>query len=175
MTLLERVYRLFAIRQRSEREIRDYFKIKNLKLKMTHPASGGKGEEQIPQVDIEKVIEILKSKGLINDIEFAKAWVESRRRSKKKGKIAMKAALLQKGIGREIIEEIVAREVDISEEDLATQALEKRLKRWENLESLEVNEKSLRDLKKKAVEFLMRRGFEFEVAKEVVEKILKKG
>ena len=45
--------------------------------------------------------------------------------------------------------------------------LERKLKSWKNLELIE--------LKKKAIDFLLRRGFEFGVVKAVVEKLSKKG
>ena len=149
--LMEKMYRLWNIRQRSEREIRNYFRIK--------------GKEEISQLAIDALVETLKKKGMVNDLEFAKAWVEARRR-KQKGIRAIKAELFQKGIDKEIIEEalrlIDTRSGQVSEEDLAKLALEKKLKYWKNLPALE--------FRKKAFEFLMRRGFEYDVVKEVVEK-----
>ena len=53
-----------------------------------------------------------------------------------------------------------------SEEELAQKALEKKMKFWKNLPVLE--------FKKKAYEYLMRRGFEYEVVKEVIENLIKK-
>ena len=93
--------------------------------------------------------------------------MDARRKSKKKGKIALKQELYQKGIDREIIEEVISdKRYEISEEELAAQALEKKWKHWEKLPYLEK--------KKKMYEFLARRGFEYSVVKDVVEKILKK-
>lgn len=175
--LTERMYGLFSVRQRSEKEVRDY--LKNLSFKRRV-----KGKEEISEASIELLVERLKQKGLINDLEFAKAWVEGRRRSKQKGIRALKAELFQKGIEREIIEEIFDDQFSKSdssqaslifnEEDLARQALEKKMKIWKKLEPQELNEKSLRDLKKKATEFLLRRGFEYEIVKVVVANIIKK-
>lgn len=162
--LMERMYRLFSIRQRSEKEVRDYFKIKrpsfggkNLKFKI-------KNEEPVSDFVIEATIETLKRKGMVNDLEFAKAWAEARRKSKQKGIKAIKSELFQKGIDKEIIEEVLGQTTDETEQELAKQALEKKMRIWKNLPAL--------DFKKKAFEFLMRRGFKYDVVKEVVEKAI---
>lgn len=75
--LMERMYRLFNIRQRSEKEVRDYLRNVSFKRKI-------QGEEEISELTTEQVIERLKKKGLVDDEVFAQAWVEARRKSKKK-------------------------------------------------------------------------------------------
>lgn len=157
--LMERMYRLFSIRQRSEKEIREYLKNLSFKRKISD-------KEKISEQAMELLIKKLKQKGLINDKEFAKAWVEARRRSKKKGKIVLKQELFQKGINREIIEEVISGGSVEDEEKLALQALEKKSRSLEKLTPLE--------FRKKAYEFLLRRGFEYEDVKKVIENFLKK-
>lgn len=158
--LMERMYRWFGIRQHSEKEVRNYFRIKNLELRI-------KGKEEKSQIVIDAVVETLKKKGLLNDLEFAKAWTEARRKSKQKGIRAIKAELYQKGIGKEIIETIENGEWTIeNEKQLAQKALEKKMKLWKDLQPLE--------FRKKATEFLLRRGFEYEMVKEVIEKLMRK-
>jgi regulatory protein len=150
MKLIERVYRLLSIRDRSEKEIRDYVKRRNLKFKL-------KGRDLITDTEVEEVIESLKEKDLLNDERFAKAWTQSR--SRKYGPIRIKQELAQKGI----------RNVEIetpNELEVANKLLQKKVKAWKGLE--------LPELKKKSLEFLLRRGFDFGLAKEVVEKVLKK-
>ncbi|KKR80477.1 MAG: regulatory protein [Candidatus Daviesbacteria bacterium GW2011_GWA1_41_61] len=158
--LMERMYGLFSVRMRSEKEVRDY--LKNLSFKRKT-----KGKEEISDLVIDILVERLKQKGMLNDLEFAKAWVEGRRRSKQKGVRALKAELYQKGIDREIVEEVLrladARSGQVSEEDLAKLALEKKMKSWKNLPELE--------FKKKAIEFLLRRGFEYSIVRVVVAKL----
>jgi len=144
--LMEKMYRLFGIRQRSEKEVRDYFRIK---LRETS------------QLVIDATIDSLNKKGLVNDEQFAKSWVESR--SKKYGVNRIRQELFQKGIDKEIIDEAVG---GISNEEIAEKALEKKLKNWKNLKPWE--------FKKKAYDFLMRKGFEYEVVKMVIEKSVKK-
>ncbi len=157
--LMERMYGLFSFRQRSEKEVRDY--LKNLSFKRKT-----KDQEEISSLTIDSLIEKLKQKEMINDVEFAKAWIEGRRKSKQKGVRALKMELFQKGIDREIIEEVLRlRSGQVAEEDLAQLALEKKMRSWKNLERTE--------LKQKAIQFLMRKGFEYEIVLSLVEKILK--
>ncbi|MBI2593658.1 regulatory protein RecX [Candidatus Daviesbacteria bacterium] len=112
------------------------------------------------------MIEKLKRKGLINDLEFAKAWVESR--SKKKGTIALKSELFQKGIDREIVEEVISSWFTVhGQEQTAKTLLEKRIERWKNLPEKEIKQKALR--------FLQSRGFDYDTSKEVIENILEEG
>lgn len=155
--LMERMYGLFSIRQRSEKEVRDYLKNLSFKRKI-------KDQDEISGSVIDLLVERLKQKGMLNDTEFAKSWIEARRRSKQKGKIALKMELFQKGIDRETVEELLAEQVTgENEEILAAKALEKKMRLWQNLLPQE--------FKQKATEFLMRRGFEYEVVRPVVEKL----
>lgn len=175
--LLQKLYRLFSIRQRSEKEVRDYFKIKN---KQSFPSPNSerkklkiKNKSIIPDEIIDQLINDFKQKNFINDLEFAKAWVESR--SQKLGLRVIKQELFQKGVDREIIEEVISEQVTIySEQQTAEKILEKKMRVWKNLPPSELSEKSLRDLKKKAYDFLLRRGFDYEVVKDVIEKFIKR-
>lgn len=155
---MERIYRWFSLRQRSEKEVRDYFKIKNQR-------AGVKGKEPYSELVIETTIQKLKELRLLDDEQFAKAWVEAR--SKKKGMRVIKLELFQKGISKEIIEEVISNKTqETNEEETATRLLERKINSWKNLEPLQ--------FKKKAYGFLMRRGFEYEVVKDVVEKFIKR-
>ncbi len=155
--LMERMYGLLSRRARSEGEIRIYLKQLSFKRKL-------KGDLEISEIVAAQLIEKLKKKGLINDLEFARSWIESR--SKKKGKVALKSELFQKGIDREIIEEAISSQSSaISEAQTAQKLLEKRIERWKNLSKPEIKQKSL--------QFLISRGFDYEASKEVVENFLK--
>lgn len=157
--LMERMYGLLGRRLRSEKEIRDYLKQLSFKRKL-------KGEEDISELVVERLLEKLKQKSLLNDLEFAKAWVESR--SKKKGSIALKSELFQKGIDREIIEEVLSSKNQVLREPQSAKAvLENRIARWKNLPKTE--------FKQKALQFLLRRGFSYDVSKVVIDNLLKEG
>ncbi len=158
--LMESMYALFSRRQRAEKEVRDYFRRKNRERKV-------KGQEPISDLMIEEVIAALKRKGLVDDVLFARSWVEARRRSKRKGRIALKIELFRKGISREIVDKTLQEAGGEEDEKiLARQALEKKLRVWS---ALPYPEK-----KGKALHFLLRRGFEYSVASDTVDKLIKK-
>lgn len=149
--LMERMYRLFGIRMRSEREVSDYFRKLNFKRK----AEDG---DQISDLVIDQLIKRLITKELINDNLFARAWIDSRRRSKKLGPRALKAELVKKGISTETIDQLLSDEQ--SDEQLALEALEKKLKAWKSLTPTE--------FRKKATDYLLRKGFDYSLIKKVI-------
>lgn len=155
--LMERMYGLFNIRQRSEKEVRNYLKTLSFKRKI-------KEQGELSEMVIDSVVDKLKRKGMVNDLQFAKSWMEAR--SKKKGPLVIKGELFQKGIDREIIDEVMGGQDTTNEEQVAQNLLEKRMERWKNLKPME--------FKKKAYDFLMRRGFEYDLVKSIVEKELRK-
>ncbi len=155
--LMERMYRLFNIRQRSEKEVRGYLKNLSFKRKLK--------DDGISDTAIDSTIDKLKKKGMIDDLNFARAWMEAR--SRKKGPIAIKGELIQKGVDKEIIEEVIGSGFMATGEDkVATQILEKKIYSWKNLEPMK--------FRKKAYEYLLRRGFRYETVKSIVENCLKK-
>ena len=156
--LMERMYYLFGIRQRSEKEVRDYLRNLSFKRKL-------KDKEELSPLVVDRLVEKLTQKGMLNDLQFANNWVESR--SKKRGINLVKAELFKKGLGRELIEEVISENQKVgSQEQTAEDVLLKRLPRWSKL--------PYQETRKKAYEFLLRRGFEYEVVKDVVERTLKK-
>jgi regulatory protein len=150
--LMERVYGLLNVRARSEKEIRDYLKRLSFKRKV-------KEQDEISEMTTEQLIERLKNKGLLNDEEFATTWVDARRRSKQKGSRALQSELAQKGIDRKTVQKVME-ENQVDEEKLAKEALEKKMRVWQNLPEQE--------FKKKATDFLLRRGFDYFLVKKVV-------
>lgn len=155
--LMERVYGLSSIRMRSEKELRDYLKNLSFKRKI-------KGSDEISPIVIESTIDKAIDKGLVNDEEFAKAWVESR--GKKYGTKRIKQELFKKGIDRETIAEVISSKAADKEEETAQKILEKKIRVWKNLPEIE--------FKKKAFDFLVRRGFEYSLVSKIVEKLVKK-
>lgn len=159
--VMGRMYGLFNRRQRTEKEVRDY--LRNLSFKRQL-----KDQEEISEIVIERVVERLKQKQMLDDVEFARAWTHSRQISKNKGQRAIKQELMQKGIGREIIEEVLSENISQeSEQKLAQLALEKKIRLFKNLEGM--------GFKQKALQYLVRKGFSYDIAKDVVEDFIKKG
>jgi len=155
--LMERMYGLFNIRARSEKEIKDYFRMLSFKRKV-------KGDEEISNMVVDNIIEKLIKKSMVDDLIFARSWMEAR--SKKYGINRIKQELYKKGINREIIDQLFGEEGLENVEGVAQKLLDKKIERWKNLKPME--------FKKKAYDFLLRRGFEYELVKGIVEKELKK-
>jgi regulatory protein len=146
--LLERVLKFVAIRLRSRQEILRY-------LQKKIP----KNEKLLTQ--LVKEVEVL---GLIDDREFAYWWVEQRITFRPKGKKALFFELRQKGVDKEMIEEILSERLD--EIVLARKLAQKK---WLSLKNLppKVGQQKL-------VGFLSRRGFSWQTVKKVVDEIDKK-
>ncbi len=120
----------------------------------------------VDEVVIEKVLAKLKRLNIINDLNFVKWWVEQRNTFRPKGKNALKAELAQKGVHREIIDEVLKDTDRGAEQEMARQIAKKRLPRLANLD--------MQDQKRKLLEFLARRGFSYDVAKSVIDEMMKK-
>lgn len=140
---LDKVLNFLSFRPRSKKEIENYLKKKNL----------GEDEKKL----ILKKLEKLK---MINDLEFAKFFVESRVKFRPKGKRLMAAELVQKGIARQIIEKVL-QDAEISELDLAKEAISKNLPKFLKLPKFEA--------KNKIAQFLARRGFPWETIKTIID------
>jgi len=145
--LLQKCYRYLSARNRSEKEMRDYLKKKIQRFKLDNP-------EEL----IEKIIQELKEKNLIDDKKFINWWVEQRSYFKPKGLFVLKQELLQKGINRDLINQVLE-ENKIDELELAKTALRKKARVLKGLKKEERYQK--------AISFLMRRGFSFETANKV--------
>lgn len=98
------------------------------------------------------VIAKLEDMGYINDLEFARQWVNDRIRFKPMGSYGLKKELIQRGISLEIAERVVAELVPVElEYDLAL-LIGKR--RWERLQGLHVGQRC-----QKLANLLLYRGF----------------
>jgi len=146
---IELVYRYLGIRNRSEKEIRDYLTKK-------------KAESSV----IEKIVSLLYEQKFLNDETFARSWVAQRARFRPKGKSALKFELLQKGISKEPIEQILAEKNEELPDEL-TQAkglIERRIQKLQGQPRQEIYNK--------VGAFLARRGFSWEIIKKAIDESL---
>ena len=146
---LDLVYRYLTIRNRSEKEMRDYLT-----------------KKKIDAEKIEQVIQLLKKQKFLNDEVFARSWVVARARFRPKGKYLLKMELQQKGVAKDIIEKVLAEE-DTDRPDELTQAkgiIERRMKKMQG--------KSRQEIYTKVGAFLARRGFGWEVIKKAIDQSL---
>jgi regulatory protein len=143
----DRAVRFLAFRPRSEAEVRG-------RLERS-------GEDQAV---IEAVIERLKAQSYLDDAEFARFWVEGRQRFSPRSATALRQELRRKGLDDSMIAPAVA------ELDAATAAYEAARGRAFRLSSLASSDPIL--FRRKVGDFLLRRGFDYEVVREVVVRLL---
>jgi regulatory protein len=108
---------------------------------------------------VEVVLSRLERAGLLDDEAFAQYWVENRERFRPRGLRALRYELRGKGIDDATIEQAVA-SVDAS--DSAYRSASKKARQLEKVER--------QTYCQKIVEYLVRRGFEYEVAREAAER-----
>lgn len=128
--------RFLSFRRRTEKEVKEKLQKKGF-------------DEQT----IKRTIEKLKEYDLINDLEFATAWVKERLAYKPRGKKLLQQELWKKGIKKEIIDKVI-QELCHYEDKSALELLEKIKKRYKNLEP--------QVAKRRMYGFLLRRGFSYE-------------
>jgi regulatory protein len=144
--LLNLAYFYLKFRPRTEWEIRKYL---NKKTERRHWSRDL----------VEKAIEDLKERGLINDKEFIRLFVESRNIGKPKSVFVLTQELIRLGIKKELIDEYFVQKPQ-PEEELAMKAL---LPRWKRFSSMSKQARF-----QKASAFLYRRGFSYDIIKETI-------
>jgi regulatory protein len=116
-----------------------------------------------PESLVEETMNRLQRAGLVNDQEFARAWVENRNAFQPRSKLALRMELRHKGLSDEIVQPILDEHVD--EEALAFEAARKYARRLAGLEWLE--------FRQKLSGFLARRGFSYTTLSPVVSEVWK--
>jgi regulatory protein len=116
---------------------------------------------------IDKTIKDLSCRNLINDEQFVIWWVEQRQSFKPKGIRAIKIELIQKGIDRKLIDNVLLKyKTKDSEFETAARIVDKKISSYRNLSYMEK--------KTKIANFLLRRGFDWDVIYKVIDSILRK-
>lgn len=151
----DRTLRFLSYRPRSEKEIVNFLK-----------KPRGRKKEKIDEPTIEKILKKLKEHNFVNDEEFARWLVEQRQGRKPRGKRLIKIELKQKGIADEIISSALSADQIPNEKELAKRALEKKVTMYRRLSRQEAHQK--------LSQFLLRRGFTWEIVKEAVDEVFKK-
>ena len=122
---------------------------------------------------IETVIDKLKKIGQVNDVDFAKWYIDQRQTFKPMGRRAVKYELIKKGlINKTINDTLSEQEGQIGDKELAERVAEKFVGR---LRKIDYNQENIPKTKNKLQRLLASRGFDWEVIDETVEKYLKKG
>ncbi len=114
---------------------------------------------------VDKVINHLIELKFLDDKVFIDFLVRSRTATKVKGVYAIKQELNKFGVSREMIDEYFSNS-EINEEELAKKALARR---WEIIKTLPKQKRY-----EKAINFLARRGFNYEISKKAFEDLTNK-
>ena len=113
----------------------------------------------VSEQQAESIIARLERVGLLDDDEFARFWVENRENHRPKGLRALRYELRGKGLSNDVIERALA-SVDVS--DSAYRAAGKKARQLRHVDGS--------TFRRKMVAYLARRGFDYEVAREAVER-----
>ena len=105
---------------------------------------------------IEKVVTQLKEQGYVDDEKFIKLFVTQRNKLKPKSAFALSRELQQLGVDRDLIDAFFEQNPE-DETNLTFLALQKKQQTFSRLDP--------KTRFKKAISFLLRRGFSYEIAK----------
>lgn len=147
--LLNKTYRYLSYRPRSEKEVHDYLK-----------------KKKSDDISTAKIIENLKKNKFLDDVEFAKWWIEQRSTIKPKSSRIIKLELKQKGIVQDLITQLFEDEELNSDFDKALDLANRRIKRYKGEERQKIFEKMGR--------FLASKGFDWDTVKKVLDITLPK-
>lgn len=142
-------YRYLTIRNRSEKEIRDYLQKK-------------KADPDI----IDAIVGRLYEQKFLDDEAFARSWVRSRAMFRPRGKRMLQIELQQKGIPKDIIQKVMDEKNEDVPDEL-TQAKNLITKRVEKLRG-----ESRHIIYQKVGAFLARRGYSWDVSKKAIDSFL---
>jgi len=131
---LDAAYRLLGYRPRSESEVRTRLQRRGF-----------------PPEHIAAAIGKLKERGLLDDREFARFWVENRAAFRPRSRGLTRSELLKKGVAEDAIRDVVS---DMDETDAANRAAAIKARRLSGLE--------YREFRQRLGDFLRRRGFTYE-------------
>ncbi len=146
----QRAFRYLGRRQHSTSELRIKLKQKRYETEL-----------------INEVLDDLKKKNFLDDTKFAEMFVEEKMKLKLWGEQKLRSELVKRGIKSEIITDVLANK--ISEEDKLNNAMIIASKKYDTLKNRNV-EKDV--IKRKLITFLNSRGYNYDVIKEVCDKLI---
>jgi len=142
---LNAAIRFLGYRPRSEAEIRQRL--------LKHGYDGA---------NIDKAIARLKEQGLVDDTAFARFWIENRESFSPRSRRLTKLELQRKGLDIEVIDQIVS---EVNDNDSAYRAALSKARR--------LSPDDYQVFRRRLAQYLGRRGFDYEVIKETVERVWK--
>ena len=118
--------------------------------------------QRFPEILVDQVLEILKEKDLINDIQFAKIWKENRDFLNPRSAHAIEKELLDKGVDHEIAKNAVS---SINDSEAAYRASKRK--------ALSLHKNDFSSFQQKLLGYLHRRGFSELVSAQTVNTLWK--
>ncbi|WP_394942322.1 regulatory protein RecX [Psychromicrobium sp. YIM B11713] len=112
-------------------------------------------ERNVPQQVAETVLDRFEELKLIDDAEFARAWVRSRSQTRSLARSALRRELQDKGVAPELVEEALLQVNDDSERAAAAELVRRKLRPGSLLSDRAERDKLLRRL----VSMLARKGY----------------
>jgi regulatory protein len=113
----------------------------------------------LPEGQIGAVIERLERAGLLDDEAFARFWVENRERFRPRGLRALRYELRIKGVSGEIIDRALE---SVDAQESAYRSAERKARQLRHADR--------QTFYRKMIDFLSRRGFAYEVAREATDR-----
>lgn len=116
----------------------------------------------LPEDEFSKWIAKLEEENFLNEVRFTKGFVQGRFKYKGWGISKIKRELKLRGIDSDLIDQVIDEEIET--EDYVSKALSLAAKKWKTVKG-----KSDFERKVKIQKFLITKGFEFSVIKEVMQ------
>jgi regulatory protein len=141
---LDQAVRLLARRPYSSAEIRRHLESK-----------------QVASPIVEEVLTRLERLEYVDDRAFAQYWIENREQFGPRGPRALRYELRQKGVADDVIQAALD---ELDTHDSAYRAARAQARRWRGL--------SQQDFRNRLGSFLARRGFEYDIVREVANQLI---
>ncbi|MEJ2103141.1 MAG: regulatory protein RecX [Ignavibacteriaceae bacterium] len=116
---------------------------------------------------IDEVLNDLTKNGYIDDTEFIRAFMDEKSRTKNWSRKRIKSELIKRGLNQSLIDKISREQTDESDNDNAIRVAKKKFEVFtkRNLEP--------KELRNKLSTYLFSKGFDYDLIKTVVDKLLK--
>ncbi len=118
-------------------------------------------EKSIPEPVIAQALVRLEQLGVLDDVAFARFWVQARTTAKPMGTTALRYELRQKGLSDETIDEALE---PLDNADEAYKAARARAAKWRGTDR--------RTFRTKLTGFLQRRGFDYGAVRDALERLM---
>jgi regulatory protein len=115
--------------------------------------------KEIDQATAEDTIKRLIEHNLVNDLEFARSWVDSRQLLKPRSKLVLAKELYAKRLDKEIIDQVLSEQGEDAELVAVTEVIKKKL-----------TQKQYQD-QSKLMAYLARQGFSYSLVKRALEEL----